>query len=257
MARALTRKPFTGSRLIRTLADLGVVQTAEPDGAFAEKLAQWIDFGSAITLSAVHGASPGLAAQARTEKDPAACQAIVQEFARKRLALESSIKARGANHPGKTCMELPTPKPGAPLKDAPAYEAFRRFHFSRQRELEGGVRSLRAKVREQLAKAAPALQQLLDLDAAMEEVLSERESKWLATVPALLERRFVQLRQVHRQTLLATQQEDRPQLWMRPGAWLALFCQELEAALLSELDVRLLTTVGLIEAMNNQKTKPR
>jgi hypothetical protein len=55
--------------------------------------------------------------------------------------------------------------------------------------------------------------------------------------------------------MLAAQQEDKPALWMQPGAWLERFCGELKAVLLVELDVRLLPTVGLIEAMNNEKTK--
>jgi len=41
---------------------------------------------------------------------------------------------------------------------------------------------------------------------------------------------------------------------MNEGAWLARFCHELEAVLLAELDVRLQPTVGLIEALQNEKT---
>jgi hypothetical protein len=257
MTRALTRKHFHSSRLIRTLADLDVVETDEPDGAFAEKLAQWIDFGDAITLSAVHSASSGISPGTQAEAKSVACVAIAEEFARKRVALENSIKARGSANPGKTRMELPTPGPVTPIKDAAAYEPFRRYHFAHQRDMELSIRSLRAKVREQIAKASPRLKQLLDLDAAMDGILCERESKLLATVPALLERRFEQLRKAHQHTLLATQQEDKPELWMQPGAWLARFCHELETVLLSELNVRLLPTMGLIEALNNEKTKHR
>ena len=47
----------------------------------------------------------------------------------------------------------------------------------------------------------------------------------------LLQRRFTHLFKAHQQKLAETQQDDKPDLWMIRGAWLARFCQErLEAA---------------------------
>ena len=54
MTRALKRTQFHSSGLMRTLADLAVLETDRPVGAFAEKLGQWIDFADAIALCAVH-----------------------------------------------------------------------------------------------------------------------------------------------------------------------------------------------------------
>ncbi len=110
--------------------------------------------------------------------------------------------------------------------------------------METNVRSLRAKVRDGVAKASPKLRQLAALDAAFDGILCEREAKMLSSIPSLLEKRFNHLRKAHLQTLLDQQQtDDNPDLWMKPGAWLARFCTELQ-------------TVLLAEAFQYEKTKP-
>ena len=73
----------------------------------------------------------------------------------------------------------------------------------------------------------------------------------LATLPSLMEKRFNQLRKAYLHTQPA---DDKPALWMQPGAWLARFCTELQTVLLAELDLRLQPAVGLLEALHNQTT---
>ena len=117
------------------------------------------------------------------------------------------------------------------------------------------VRSLRAKVRDGVVLASPALRQLVALDAGLEGVLGEREARLMASLPSLMEKRFNQLRKAHlhaRQDLPAA--DDKPALWMQPGAWLARFRTELQTVLLAELDLRLQPAVGLLEALHNDKT---
>jgi hypothetical protein len=99
------------------------------------------------------------------------------------------------------------------------------------------------------------LQHLATLDGAFEGILSEREARLLATLPQLLKKRFEHLRMLHLKTLVDTQQVDNPAQWMQPGAWLERFCHELQTVLLAELDVRLQPALGLLEALNNEKTK--
>jgi hypothetical protein len=152
-------------------------------------------------------------------------------------------------------MALPIPKPDATLEEACAYEPYRRHCCALQRDMELSVCSLRARLRDQVAKAAPRLTQLVELDAALDAILCERESKLLQTLPSQLETRFDELLQAHQHKLLAAQQEDQPELWMKPDAWLARFCHELQTVLLAELDLRLLPTLGLIEALNNENIK--
>lgn len=235
MTRAQTRTHFHSSRLVRLLSDLAVVEPVAPGMAFAQKLGQWVGITDAITLHAAHTASPP-GQPSRTPSGAGA--AIGDEFARMRAALENAITKRGS-----------------PIDGAAAYEPYRRYYFAQQRDMELTVRAWRAKVRSVLGKASPALQQLAALDAALDAILAARESKLFSTVPALLEQRFAQLRQAHQQRLLDTNQADHPDLGMKPGAWLARFGHELQTVLLAELDVRLQPTVGLLEALHNEKTK--
>jgi hypothetical protein len=110
-------------------------------------------------------------------------------------------------------------------------------------------------VRDALARSSPALKKLAVLDATLENILSDRESKLLSTLASLLEKRFTRLFKAHQQALVAVQQADHPERWMEAGAWLARFCTELQTVLLAELDLRLQPIVGLIETFNNEKPK--
>ncbi len=255
MTRALQRKNAPSSSLIRTLSDLAVLKIDEPDGDFAEKLGQWIDFADAITLRAVHSASAAIAPAKKPGAQSVARVGIAQEFERMRVVLEDSIKVSCSPTAGQTRLALPIPKLGTPLEDARAFEPYRRFHLAHQRDMELSVRSLRAKVRDQIAKVSPRLKQLADFDAALDAILSERENKLLSTVTLRLEARFEQLLKAHQQALACAQQEDSPDLWTNAGSWLRRFCRELQTVLLAELDLRLQPTVGLIEAFNHESTK--
>lgn len=236
MARAATRTNFHSSRLIRVLSDLAVVDAVEPGTAFAEKLGLWLNLRDAITLHAALNDSGASQPPTALGMKSVTRVAVGEEFARVRTGLVNSIT--------QSC----PPNPGAD------YEPYRRYHAAQQRAMEAGLRPLRASVRAVLAKASPALKTLADLDATFDAMLCEREGKLLATVPALLKRRFEQLRQAHQQMLVDTQQADDPALWTTPGAWAARFRHELQTALLAELDLRLQPTLGLMEALNNKMT---
>ena len=252
MTRALTRTNFHSAQLIRTLADLAVLETTGPVAVFGEKLGLWIGFTDAIALTGVHNTHP-------VEETPKAAQPLVgaslgEEFAKMRASLESTITKSQVPDTGRTRAELTLPKLDGPLEDVKAYAPFRRYHQAHQRDMQTNVRSLRAKVRDGVAKACPTLKQLTALDAAFDGILAERERQLLATIPALLEKRFNHLRKAHLQTLRDMPQTDNnPDLWMMPGAWLARFCAELQAILLAELDLRLQPAVGLLEAFHHNK----
>ena len=253
MTRALTRTNFHSSQLIRTLSDLAVLQTAEPAAAFGEKLGLWIGFTDAIALTGVHNASA-------VNDEPLAAQSLAdaplgEAFAKMRAQLESTITKSQAPNMGRTRAELTLPILDAPLDDVKAYTPFRRYHQAHQRDMEAGVRNVRTKLRDGVAQASPKLRQLVALDAAFDGILVEREGRLLATIPSLLEKRFNHLRKTYLQTLTDTQRcDDTPDLWMKPGAWLARFCAELQAVLLAELDLRLQPAVGLLEAFLHEKT---
>jgi hypothetical protein len=139
-----------------------------------------------------------------------------------------------------------------PLEMPSAFEPYRRYYLAQQRDMELGTRPLRAKARDVLARTSPALKTLATLDAALDDILNDRESKLLANVPVLLEKRFTQLRKEHEHRLESTGMTDIPAYWMHAGGWLARFRTDLQTVLLAELDLRLQPTVGLIEALNHE-----
>ena len=81
----------------------------------------------------------------------------------------------------------------------------------------------------------------------MDQTLGVREQRLLSSVPVFLERRFEHLRKA--------QTQDDPLLWRQPGGWLHTFNQEVQDALLAELEVRLQPALGLIEAFSNEVKK--
>ncbi|NVO05759.1 MAG: DUF3348 domain-containing protein [Rhodoferax sp.] len=251
MTRAATRSHFHRSRLVRTLADLGAVETAAPGAGFAEQLGQWLDIGQAIALRSAHNA-PAAPAQPNT----VSAQALEKELNRVRTVLEAAITPSPRAGAPRNRLDLPRPKPGAPLELASAFEPYRRYYLAHQREMDLKIPPLRARLREALAGRTPALAQLAALDAALDATLSVREAPLLAGLPALLEGRFKQLRQAHLERLEATQEADQPERWMQPGGWLAGFCQELQSVLLAELDLRLQPSLGLLEALNQETRRP-
>lgn len=255
MTQVLPRTNFSTSKLTRLLADLNLVDAAGPGPAFAEKLGRWLNVADAMTLYAAHHAGAANPSAARAADVAAAYAAAAAEYARVRAALANSIAQRGSPGAGGRPLSLPQPDPAAPTEIAAAYEPYRRYHLAHQRHMDAAIGPLRAGVRAALARAVPALGKLAALDAAFDAILSGREGKLAATVPALLEKRFEQLRAAHRQTLAATPQADDPAAWTQPGGWLARFCQELQQALLAELDLRLQPVAGLMEAFSNEVSR--
>lgn len=248
MTRVLPRTNFHSSKLVRSLADLAIVDAAEPRKGFAEKLGLWIHFADAISLSAVHNDGIAGLPKMQPEAQVGAHLAASREFDRIQTVLTNSITKSCSRSPGKTHISLPIPKLELPLDLAAAYLPYRRFYEAHQRDMELSIQPLRTNVRDALAKASPRLRKLADLDAALEKILRERESKLLSKVPVLLKKRFQQLFKEHQQKLADAGQTDNPAAWTQAGAWLAHFCNDMQMLLLAEVELRLQPTMGLIEA---------
>lgn len=247
MTRALPRTNFNSSKLSRVLVELGLAAEA-PGAAIAERLGSWLSAADAMRLYAAHNAGGGASGGAL----PAA---LAAEGERLRSALTQAIEKSCTPGAGGTRLKLPLPDPATPSEVTADYEPYRRFHLAHQREMETAIAPLRNRARAALAQSAPALAKLAALDAALGDILAGREARLLATVPALLEKRFAQLRDEHRQARADAQQADDPAAWLQPGGWLARFCTEMRAALLAELDLRLQPLTGLIEAFSNEVSK--
>lgn len=246
MTRAVPRTSFHSSGLIRRLADLGMVDVVEPGNAFAQKLGEWVHFADAITLSAVHG--NGMPGARGTQTHSAAAAEIRNEFERLQTFLTTSIARSFAPNSGRTHIQLPSLQPELPMNYATAYAPYRRFYEAHQRDMELSIRPLRTNIRETIARASPSLRKLAELDAALEAILRDRESKLLLKVPALLRRRFEELFKAHQQELANTQTVEDPAGWMQKGGWLARFCNDMHMLLLAEVEFRLQPAMGLIEA---------
>jgi hypothetical protein len=255
-AQTLPRTNFNSSRLVRFLADLALVDGSESKQAFAQRLGQWVSFTDAdrlyvaLDISEVQATVKPSEAQAGAQS--AAYLAARDEFSRVRTTLMESMKASCSPTLGPARIKFPIPPPDALPEIAVIYSPFHHFYVSQQREMDSKVGPLRAMARGALAAHSPPLKQLATLDAALDKILSDRERRLLGTVPVLLKKRFEQLLKLHQQMLARAGQPDDPVTWMRPGAWLANFRDELLEALLAELDVRLQPAMGLIEAFSNE-----
>lgn len=242
MTRALRRTHFHSSSLMRVLSDLALVEHSEAGDGFAEKLGLWVSFTDAITLCAAHNASGGSTPtpQVRTRA------VVAQEFARKRAAMEQAISDSAAPRTSKARNPLPAPQQGGQPAQAADFEPYRRYYLAQQRDMEANAATLRSTVRATAARAGSALRQLAALDEALDAILGDRQSRLLATIPSLLEKRFKLLQQTHQGS------PDNAQQVAKPGGWLTGFGNELQTVLLAELDLRLQPTLGLIEALQNK-----
>ncbi|MEJ7805986.1 MAG: DUF3348 domain-containing protein [Telluria sp.] len=248
MTRVLPRPNLHSSQLIRCLAELDLTEGAEPTGDFADELGQWLHFTDAIALSSVLDSgmvkapvqSPALRAETSVR--------LTAQFERTRTSMLTTINKSCALTGGNTPIKLP-------LADLEiTYAPYRRFYEAHQRDMELSVEPLRVNLRDALSKASPPLRKLAALDIVMEKFLRERESRLLARVPVLLQKRFDAQHAAHQAQLAASGQPDNPATWMQPGGWLARFCQELQTLLLAEADLRLQPSAGLLEAFNQLET---
>jgi len=252
MAQGLPRTRFNRSGLVRVLAELAVTDVPESKQSSAERLGQWLNFTDALALfSALNADKAGafeLGSVARSPESAAARTA----FARVRAAVVESITTDGALKSGKARVELPTPAPQASAEGAADFAPYHRYYLAHQRDMSASIGPLRGSVRAALNGHSRALKRLAALDGVLDQALAARERELLATVPVLLARRFEHLYKAHQAKQAEAQTEDDPQRWMQPGAWLAVFCGEMRAVLLAELDLRLQPIAGLIAALDHE-----
>lgn len=245
---------FNRSSLIRYFADQAWVADAQP--AFAQGMAQWVGFTDAMTLyTALEYRAPAesvVASSVQAAAHDAAYRTAYGALARVREETVAWITRACATTAGAARIKFPVPQSGTALEIAVMYTPFHRFILSLQREMEARVGPLRSAVRVSMTATSPGLRQLVMLDAALDGIVSERERRVLASVPQLLEKRFKQLLADHQQALARNGQADDLATWMRPGAWLAQFRDELRQVVLGEWEVRLQPVLGLVAAFSNE-----
>jgi hypothetical protein len=146
----------------------------------------------------------------------------------------------------------PTPTLRDDAETAADFATYRRRYAASQQAMESSISPLRQHVRETAAGISSTMARLAAVDAVMEQALGARERALWSTVPTRLERHFERLRHTHEQARADTQEPDDPHSWVRPGGWLEVFCRDMRAVLLAELDLRLQPVEGLLDALRHQ-----
>lgn len=252
MAQGLPRRRFNGSGLVRVLTDLAVADVPESKQCFAARLGQWLDLTDALSLFSALNADTGAAPNAVPSARSPESGEVREAFDRVRSALLASVNAAGVPKAAKARVEWPAPAVPMPEDSAAGFAPYRRCYLAHQRDMNGSIGPLRARVRAALSRQSPALKRLAVLDAVLDKAFVARERELLATVPELLARRFEDLHRAHRAAVSEAQTEHGPGASMWPGGWLAVFCAEMQAVLTAELDFRLQPVAGLIAALDNE-----
>lgn len=237
MVKAGPRIGFNSAALIRLLADLAQTEPAPSKQPLAERLGLWLGWADAIALAT---ALNGPAAVMAGAVAPAA-RAVAADLARVRADLAQAI--------GTDAGLAGSDGPGGHAAD---FAPFRRHYQAQQRVMAARISPLRARVRAALAGASPRLSQLAALDATLDHALGARERSLLAAVPSWLEKRFHHLRQAHQATPAAAPAPGSAAQCPPPAAWRTVFCNEVQAVLHAEIDLRLQPVDGLVEALNHE-----
>jgi hypothetical protein len=256
MTRALPRTHFNSSRLTRFLTESAMIDAAPVTDDVGQKLGDWLNFRQAIALHGVLNPEPQPAAQQPAHLRRVAVmtpEALTRHVDKVRAQLEQSISQGAPSGSGLARIDMPPAELDEPIEPKTAYEAYRRFYAAHQRQMEVSIQTLRSQVRGQLSKSAPSLQQLATLDAAFENILSDREAVLLGKVSKMLEKRFAQALKQHlkkQADALVEGSDPASATTVSPMAWLLPLRQALRTALLAELDTRLQPVLGLLEAFN-------
>jgi hypothetical protein len=255
MTRVLPRARLHSSELLRFLASQGLVDASADVGDVGQRLGDWLDFRQAIALQGFIGAVDDPSATPARPTARVDAEVLRRRFAEVRAALERSILEGTVPALGLVRIELPAAELEHPIDPKTAFDPFRRYATGHQRQMDNIIRSLRSQLRGMLDKGTTADRQLSTLDAIFENVLSAREARLLGHIPAEFEKRFAKALKQHMKQLVQAAETDEPAPRSEP--WLAPLREDLRAALLAELDLRLQPVLGLIEALTQEKSPPQ
>ena len=246
MAKSTPRAPVSGPTFIRLLARLTDVEVPQTQPVLSEQLSQWIDWTRAVALSRALDGAP-----VAEEGAPGSDAVDDEECARARAALVQSI-TRDPTLATTRQREEVSVAGDAPRAEKPVdFSIYRERHLSFQRAMLSATGRLRGRLRDRLAASSTDLARLAEVDAVMEQTLSPREQRLLASIPTLLGDHFERLRQAAQATPDdgSAAQEIPTHL---PGAWLDVFRQDMQNVLLAELDVRFQPVDGLLAALRTR-----
>lgn len=228
------------SKLVRVLSDLDVFAGTASPGHFTGRLAQLIDFNDSISISNAHAKVPTSGFESSGESP----RVLQEDFLRARKAMMQSVTKSFSPQTAAVRIRLPEPEQQTPQDPVTAYQPYQRFYIAHQRQLDFSSRNLQNQVRKTATGLAPQLARLAALDKALGGPLSVWSRQCFAATPDLLGKRFIRL----------VEQVDTANDWPQR---LQTFIREIRTSLLAEIDARLLPTLGLIEAINEQAEPPK
>jgi hypothetical protein len=241
MAAASPRAIFSGSSLVRLLANLDLADGLPPDadpghGAQpndAERLGSWLDWTDAIALSAVlnqGGSDRSLAVRGQAAPQTTAVAATVEACQRVRDDLVKLATADVGYTAGT--------RSARPLD----FSSYRSDYQAHQRAMEAAIGPLRERVRAALSDQTPSMARLAALDAVMDQALRPRERQLLAALPGRLEKHVERLQLAAGSVAFSA--PDTVALHQRCH-------REMHRLLLAELDFRLEPVEGMVEALRD------
>ncbi|WP_339673734.1 DUF3348 family protein [Dasania marina] len=230
-----------GSRLSHHLAELGFNSQVPSHKNFAERVGQLIGLPGSLALSALPLKPVTNSSNPSSEKT----QAIQANFLQQHNELIQFIGKCFDNSETRRRFRLPEVDTDSFLDSKSTQVLYQRFYIAMQTELASKAYSLHSLVRDAATDCSPALKQLCTLDKAMQEILSGQLRKAYSQIPAVVAQRY----QHWQQQFSAVNSDEQNDAI---STAIEQFCQELRQLLLTELDARLQTTYGLIEALNQQ-----
>jgi len=260
--QAPQRTAISGPTLVRLLARLAQREASEPSQSLSDRLAEWLGWADAITLSsALNGAAAAASGAAVRSAAPAASAASAASAGepgdagddaqawctRSRASLVQAIAAATQGAPSTRARAG-----SAPAGPPPDYADLRQRYLSAQQTMESEIAELRQRLRSKLAACGVSGRaRLASVDAVMERALGARERSLLATVPTLLGARFERLREAA-QASADDGDGEVPAAAASNPAWLRTFRRDMQAVLLAELEVRFQPVEGLLAALRNR-----
>lgn len=247
MTRVQPRARLHSSELLHLLTREGLVDAAVHAGDVGQRLGDWLHFRHAIALQGFIGEVDNPHALPAEPTARVDATILRQRFTKVRAALEHSIAHGSAPAPGMPRIEVPATELAQPIDPKTAFDPLRRYGNGHQRQMETIIRTLRVQLRGMLDKGGTPHKRLATLDALFENVLVERESRLLGQIVLHFEKRFAKSLKRHTKQLVEAAETDEPA--PRSATWLEPLLEDMRAALLAELDLRLQPVLGLIETL--------
>ncbi|MFT5574551.1 MAG: hypothetical protein ACI89D_000058 [Bermanella sp.] len=234
--------------LMQQLAGLGLLgSTAPASSNLAELVGGQIDLFDSIALAST---------LASLDRPKTLGDASFESPQRQFLNARGGMIRLIANcfEPGDAPAPHTLPAPDAEFLKNPVEGAkpFIRFYSLLQSEMDHRIGRLRQSLRASLGLEDQPLPKLAVLDRILDDTLSDYSRRVLVVLPKLLGDHFKASCANFIESQDNAEQHSEAASWLKPGAWLHSFNQDMQQLLLTELDFRLLPARALLDALDTQ-----